>query len=163
MTAASKHTDSTKNVLKPCVDRQSIIISRRDLTEFVASYTCQSFTLNSIVHSQVYTFHTNLQHKNNLDPNNLRHTATQGSCNLTVSCVPHAMHAVSFHHSWAKDSCLSIALLLYEAIHISVIIKLPEVDSFNVPCFMGRKPQISHFHFHISLSAEQAAKFEFRL
>jgi len=43
MTAASKHTDSTKNVLKPfCVERCSMIIARRDLTELVASYTCQS-------------------------------------------------------------------------------------------------------------------------
>jgi len=40
MTASSKHTDSTKNVLKLfCTEKYSMIISRRDRTELVASYT----------------------------------------------------------------------------------------------------------------------------
>jgi len=43
MTAGSKQIDSTKNVLKPfCVETWSMIIARRDRTEFVASYTCHS-------------------------------------------------------------------------------------------------------------------------
>ena len=50
MTAASKQTDSTKNVFRPFCVACSMIQSRRDRTELVASYTCQSHT-----HTQSFT------------------------------------------------------------------------------------------------------------
>jgi len=111
MTAGSKHMDSTKNVLKPCcVERWSISQARRDLTEFVASYTCQSFTtthLSLIINTPVNHYshqHTPVNHSQQHSCHSSTHLSIIIHINTHLSIIIH----INTHTCQSSSTHLSI-------------------------------------------------------